>query len=221
DLVLALTGDKLNLKLNIEIERNLTGEVLLGTIAISSQGLGGVELQGQLGGLLPKHFYYPLRQLLVNALNWQLHHLSLEFSDLGFMAKLYHHLELGLFFDNPQGLSAPTLLNEYFAQLAAEEEQKKMIANLAALLQEIKFFIEEPKKLKVALNPSEPLSLRRAIFDISFIYLGIYDIIDKLHLMLTVNNRSPVSLIMLPGVNFDLLPSSPRPMNNLFEEDLD
>ncbi|MGL4209454.1 MAG: hypothetical protein ACRCTY_08720, partial [Candidatus Adiutrix sp.] len=43
DLVLALTGDKLNLKLNIEIERNFTGEVLLGTIAISSQGLGGVE----------------------------------------------------------------------------------------------------------------------------------------------------------------------------------
>lgn len=213
-MALMESGNALDLNLNLNLAyRPSGGRVELYDSGLESPTLGRLALGGRLSGVAAIKPGFTPYQLLFSSDSWVLENLALSFRDAGFMPAWYRALDASIFQASPKGQSAENLMREYVAPLAAALAEENGLANLPALASETEAFLKRPEYLALNCAPPEPLNV------LSLAKLEKYAIIDKLNLSVQVNQRAPVTFAAHQGVDYERLPSAPRPLENSFTEE--
>ncbi len=209
-----LAGDRVagEMALRLDFNRH-TGQAALKSARLEIPTLGRLELTGDLAGVKAMRPHLSPSQFLFGAGAWRLHGLSLTFADQGFMANYYRHLDRTVFRHAPQRPTPANIMEYFISPLARTLEDEAGFSNLPALVSETEAFLSRPARLSLTAAPAEPLSVT------SLANLDKYDIIEKLCLTIQVNDRAPVAVGVASGVFHERLPSAPKPMENLFEEE--
>jgi hypothetical protein len=218
-------GGRLELGLDLEVQPG-DGSANLKELRIQSPELGQLTASARLSGLSPRHSGAIPKgtELLLTAAWGQLEALSLTFADQGLMQKWYRYLDDAAFKYAPSRNSADNIMAYYLEPLAQKLDLEQRLANLPVLLSEARVFLEHPESLTIAAAPPQPLPVMSVLSLgplMSLANLDKYDIIEKLHLTAQVNDRAPVAVAARAGVFHERLPNAPRPMETLFEEDLE
>ncbi len=208
------SGGSLEMDLTLNLAyRPDGGEVDFRDFTIESPGLGRLKLGGRFLGITGIRPGFTPYQLLFTSAGGLLEKISLSFSDRGFMPAFYRALDKTVFSRSPSRQSAVNLMDYYVQPLADSLEGENGLANLTAVLSEVRAFLGRPESLAINCAPSAPLPL------LSLANPDKYDIINRLSLSVQVNQRAPVTVRAAEGVNHERLPSAPRHLENSFSEE--
>jgi hypothetical protein len=130
------------------------------------------------------------------------------------MARYYRYLDRAAFSRAPKRSTQANILEYFVAPLARILEDEAGLSNLPALLGEAEAFLARPARLALTAAPPEPLPPAASLAN-----LDKYDILEKLRLTIQVNDRTPVAVGVASGVFHERLPSAPKPMERLFQEE--
>lgn len=145
--------------------------------------LGFLKLSTSLNQFRFDHLPANLTELFTALLAGRLANLELTFQNQGLMTLLYHNLG-----------NATTIKKNYILLLAQLLTEAKVPA-IPAILAEFKAFLDQPEYLILTAFPPKPIKLNILPLTLGpLAKLGYYDIIKKLDLILTVNNRAPVAI---------------------------
>ena len=209
-------GSRFEIRAEMEMEyRRDDGWANLKNLRIQSPALGRLTASARLAGLTPQRGGAAMApaDLLFYIAGGRLEALSLDFADQGLMPNFYRYLDKTAFKYSPSRQSAANIMDYYLAPLARDLEYEQGLANIPVLLSEAQAFLDRPEGFKITAEPPRPQTI------MSLANLDKYDIIEKLHLTVQVNERAPVSVAVASGVFHERLPNAPRPMENLFEEE--
>ena len=209
-------GSRFEVQAEMELEYHWAdGLANLKNLRVQSPQLGRVTTSARLAGLASQRGAAVMSpsDLLFYIAAGRLEGLSLDFSDQGLMLNFYRYLGNTVFKYAPGRQSAANIMDYYLIPLARDLEEEQGLANIPVLLSEAQAFLDQPGTLKVTAEPPKPQII------MSLANLDKYDIIEKLHLTVQVNNRAPVVVAVASGVFHERLPAAPRPMENLFEEE--
>ena len=212
--VMEITGPKVDMSLNLELAFNQqTGVMTLRRAAMESPSLGRLEVGGRLTGLnMVKPWLTPSQIFFANNVLLEICYIS--YYDQGLSASLYRYLDRTVFTDLPKRPTSDHLMADYVKPWIRALENEQGLANLPAIQSEIAAFLEQPGHLSLMTDPPTPFPLVALLANQDY-----YDIIEKLRLILVVNQRAPLTVAVHSGVFNERAPSSPKPMENLFEEE--
>ncbi|MDR2826573.1 MAG: hypothetical protein LBV77_00755 [Candidatus Adiutrix intracellularis] len=145
--------------------------------------LGFLDLSTSLNQFRFDHLPTDLTELFTALLAGRLTNLELAFQNQGLMALLYRNL-----------CDATTIKKIYIPLLAQLLTEVKVPA-VPAILAEFQAFLDRPEHLTLTVFPPKPVKLNILPLALGRLAnLGYYDIIKKLNLTLTVNDRTPVAI---------------------------
>lgn len=209
-----IAGPAVDMSLDLEADFNRqTGQINLRRAALASPTLGHLEAGGRLTGMMMVRPWLTPSQLLF-ANGALLENLYIVYKDQGLAAGLYRHFDRTIFRDLSGRPTADNLMAHYIRPLAGLMEDERGLANLPALISEVEAFLERPEAVSLTASPVSPFPLIALLANPDY-----YDIIEKLRLTAQVGSRAPVGVAVHSGIFHERLPSSPKPMENMFDED--
>ncbi|MDL2226861.1 hypothetical protein LJB86_04320 [Deltaproteobacteria bacterium OttesenSCG-928-M10] len=209
-----IAGPVVDMSLDLEADFNRqTGQINLRQAALASPTLGRLEAGGRLTGMmLVRPWLTPSQLLFANSA--LLENLYIDYKDQGLAAGLYRHFDRTIFRDFTGRSTADNLMIHYVKHLAGLLKDEQGLANLPSLISEAEAFLARPEAAGLTAHPASPFPLIALLANPDY-----YDIIEKLRLTVQVNNRAPVAVAVHSGIFHERLPSSPKPMENMFDED--
>ena len=174
---------------------------------LNLKDLGHLDLSGRFSGVSAAKAHYSHYQILFDANTWRLGRLSLDFENQGLVKNIYRYLNRHVL-SNVPGASVETKIMDYIINPNIYEmERSGRLTNLAAIRNEAEAFIRQPKSLRLVSAPDSPYNL------LSLANIDKYDIIDKLHLTIEVDQRAPVLVAVEPEPRPGLNPPPPQPLD--------
>ena len=181
-----LAGDALDLELSLDLTFDPDeGAGQLRSLSLDGRNLGRLDLALELSGLGPGGA--SAAEFLAALAPARLHSLSLAFQDQGFMTRYYAWLARAAGWKEAE---VPGRLKaDFLAPLVEALAEEGLLANLPAVAEAARAFLDQPENLMLSAEPARPWPLA------SLVKTGGYDIIKNLGMTLTVNDRPPVVIV--------------------------